>query len=83
MLGNLLQERVPIRDLVSIMEALGDWAPITKDPDLLTEYVRQKIARQITQLYKDDDGKIYCFTVDPQIEKSLRKVCKVVTRVHI
>ncbi|MGI6144223.1 MAG: flagellar biosynthesis protein FlhA [Clostridia bacterium] len=68
-LGNLLQERVPIRDLVSIMEALGDWAPITKDPDLLTEYVRQKIARQITQLYKDDDGKIYCFTVDPQIEK--------------
>ena len=68
-LGNLLQERVPIRDLVSIMEALGDWAPITKDPELLTEYVRQKIARQITQLYKDEEGKIYCFTIDPQIEK--------------
>ncbi|MGI6587755.1 MAG: flagellar biosynthesis protein FlhA [Peptococcia bacterium] len=68
-LSNLLQERVPIRDLVSIMEALGDWASITKDPELLTEYVRQKIARQIAQLYKDEKGKLYCFTVDPQIEK--------------
>jgi len=67
-LGNLLRERVPIRDLVSIMEALGDWAPLTKDPDLLTEYVRQKIAKQIVQLYKDEEGKIYCFTIDPQIE---------------
>ncbi|MDD2211460.1 MAG: flagellar biosynthesis protein FlhA [Clostridia bacterium] len=68
-LSNLLQERVPIRDLVSIMEALGDWAPLTKDPELLTEYVRQKIAKQIAQLYKDEEGKLYCFTIDPQIEK--------------
>ena len=68
-LSNLLQERVPIRDLVSIMEALGDWAPLTKDPELLTEYVRQKLARQIAQLYKDEEGKLYCFTVEPQIEK--------------
>lgn len=72
-LGNLLQERVPIRDLVSIMEALGDWAPLTKDPELLTEYVRQKIAKQIAQLYKDEEGKIYCFTIDPQIEKIIEE----------
>lgn len=68
-LSNLLRERVPIRDLVSIMEALGDWGATTKDPDLLTEYVRQKLARQIVQLYKDEKGKIYCFTVEPAIEK--------------
>lgn len=68
-LSNLLRERIPIRDLVSIMEALGDWAATTKDPDLLTEYVRQKLARQIVELYKDETGKIYCFTVEPAIEK--------------
>ena len=51
-LSNLLRERVPIRDLISILEALGDWAPFTKDPDLLTEYVRQKISHQLGQLYR-------------------------------
>jgi len=68
-LANLLKERVPIRDLISILEALGDWAPFTKDPDILTEYVRQKIARQIGQLYSDEEGKIYCITLDPRIEE--------------
>lgn len=68
-LANLLKERIPIRDLGSIMEALGDWAPLTKDPELLTEYVRQKLARQIVQLYKDNDGKIFCLTLEPQIEQ--------------
>lgn len=71
-LGNLLKERIPIRDLVSILEALGDWAPFTKDPDILTEYVRQKLSRQIGQLYGDDDGKLYCITVEPKIEEIIR-----------
>jgi len=71
-LSNLLKERVPIRDLISILEALGDWAPFTKDPDILTEYVRQKIARQIGQLYSDEDGKIYCITLDPKVEEVIR-----------
>ena len=54
------------------MEALEIGAT-TKDPDLLTEYVRQKLARQIVQLYKDEKGKIYCFTVEPAIEKLIVK----------
>ncbi|HOB81328.1 MAG TPA: flagellar biosynthesis protein FlhA [Peptococcaceae bacterium] len=68
-LANLLRERIPIRDLVLILEALGDWSPYTKDPDLLTEYVRQKLARQIAQLYTDDQGKINCLTLDPRLEQ--------------
>ncbi len=70
-LANLLRERIPIRDLVLILEALGDWSPATKDPELLTEYVRQKLARQIAQLYMDEQGKIFCLTLDSQIEQIL------------
>lgn len=70
-LANLLRERIPIRDLVLILEALGDWSSATKDPELLTEYVRQKLARQIAQLYMDDQGKIFCLTLEPQIEQFL------------
>lgn len=72
-LANLLNERIPIRDLVSIMEAMGDWAPLTKDPDILTEYVRQRIARQIGQIYGDEDGKIHCITLDPKVEGIIRE----------
>jgi flagellar biosynthesis protein FlhA len=71
-LANLLQERIPIRDLVSIMEALGDWASITKDPDMLTEYVRRKLAHQIGQLFADENGRIFCITLDPQVEENIR-----------
>lgn len=72
-LSNLLNERIPVRDLVSIMEALGDWAPLTKDPEILTEYVRQRISRQIGQIYGDEEGKIYCITLDPKVEGIIRE----------
>ncbi|PKM89935.1 MAG: flagellar biosynthesis protein FlhA [Firmicutes bacterium HGW-Firmicutes-12] len=71
-LANLLKERIPIRDLVSIMEALGDWASVTKDPEMLTEYVRRKLAHQIGQLFADENGRIFCITLDPQVEESIR-----------
>jgi len=71
-LANLLKERIPIRDLVTIMEALGDWGAISRDPDLLTEHVRQKLARQIGQLYADEEGKIYCITLDPRVEETIK-----------
>jgi len=71
-ISNLLKERIPIRDLVSIMEALGDWASLTKDPDLLTEYVRQKLAHQIGQLFADENGKIHCITLEPKVEEQIR-----------
>lgn len=72
-LSNLLNERIPVRDLVSIMEAIGDWAPLTKDPEILTEYVRQRISRQIGQIYGDEEGKIYCITLDPKVEGIIRE----------
>ncbi len=50
-LCNLLKENVPIRDMVTILEALGDYATLTKDTDLLTEYVRQRLKRVITDRF--------------------------------
>jgi flagellar biosynthesis protein FlhA len=70
-LQNLLQEGVPIRDLLTIMETLADWANITKDTDALTEYVRQALARTITELYKGPGGRIFVLTLDHNVEKTL------------
>ncbi|MGB4569358.1 MAG: flagellar biosynthesis protein FlhA [Tepidanaerobacteraceae bacterium] len=50
-LSNLLKENVPIRDLVTILETLGDYAILTKDTDMLTEYVRQRLKRVITERF--------------------------------
>ena len=55
-LANLLRERVSIRDLVTILETLADYGPLTKDTDILTEYVRQALARQISQQYRPESG---------------------------
>ena len=57
-LQNLLREQIPIRDLLTILETLADWAPITKDIDMLTEYARQAMARTITKLYQTPEGHI-------------------------
>lgn len=67
-LQNLLREGVPIRDLETILETLGDWASRTKDVEVLTEYARNGLARQICQGYVADDGKLYCISLDPQLE---------------
>ncbi len=66
-LSNLLRENVPIRDLVMILETLGDYAALTKDPDMLTEYVRQRLKRVITERFIP--SKIaQVITLDSQIE---------------
>lgn len=70
-LQNLLKEHVPVRDLLTIIETLADWAPITKDIDILTEYVRQSLARSITNLYKMPDGSLPLITLDPGVEKAV------------
>ncbi len=67
-LQNLLRENVPIRDLETILETLGDWAGRTKDIEVLTEYARNALARQICQTYMAEDGRIYCISLDPQLE---------------
>ncbi len=64
----LLRERVPIRDLETILETLGDWAGRTKDPEVLTEYVRNATARTICERHRDQDNTIHCVTLDPGVE---------------
>ncbi len=66
-LGNLLRERVSIRDMVTILETLGDYAPLSKDTELLTEYVRHALARQISRQYLHNNS-LACLTVDPKLE---------------
>jgi len=70
-LQNLLREQIPIRDLLTIMESLGDWAPMTKDIDVLTEHVRQAMARTITNLYQTDGGEIPIISLAQDVEKTI------------
>jgi len=70
---SLLREHVPVRDLEIVLETLGDWAPRTKDPEVLTEYVRNALARTICQIHRGRDNKIYCLTLDPAIEDLVNK----------
>ncbi len=66
-LAKLLHERISIRDMVTIFETLADYAQITKDTDILTEYVRHALARQISRQYAQNNM-LTCITVDPQLE---------------
>jgi len=68
-LQNLLRERVSIRDAVSILEALGEASPITKNTVLLTEYVRQAIRRQIMKPLVDSSGDLQAHVLEPNIEQ--------------
>ena len=65
---NLLRERVPVRDLETIVETLGDWSGRTKDLDVLTEYCRNALARTICKQYVDERDKLWCVTLDPALE---------------
>src|SRR5262249_31316023 len=68
---NLLRERVSIRDAVTILESLGEAAPMTKNPILLTEYVRQALRRMLVKPYLNAAGDLPAFFLDAQIEKSI------------
>jgi flagellar biosynthesis protein FlhA len=68
---NLLRERVSIRDSVTILEALGEAASMTKNPILLTEYVRQAIRRLVVKPYLNPTGELPAFFVDSKIEQSI------------
>jgi flagellar biosynthesis protein FlhA len=67
-LQNLLKERVSIRDILSILEALADYGAITKSPEILTEYVRQRLSRAITRQYQNEMGEINVITLDHEVE---------------
>ncbi|MDQ0113092.1 flagellar biosynthesis protein FlhA [Paenibacillus harenae] len=70
-LAKLLREKVSIRDLVTIFESLADHGSYTKDPDVLTEYVRQALSRQITQQFSPQGDTLRVITVGPQLEKKI------------
>jgi len=67
-LANLLSENIPIRDMASIVEALGDYGNLTRDPDMLTEYVRQALRRSISKRFIPEDV-AYAITLDPSLEQ--------------
>ena len=70
-LQNLLKERIPVRDIITILDTLLDYAPKTKDPEMLTEYVRQTLSRTITKQYVNDKGRLSVFTLDPTYENMI------------
>jgi len=73
-LRNLLHEGVPVRDMISILETLADYAPFTRDVDTLTEYVRYSLARTIARKFQASDGSVYGITLSPQLEQLLSDV---------
>lgn len=66
-LANLLKENVSIRDMVTIMETLADYSPMTHDVDMLTEYVRQALGRAISQRFFNGNSNV--ITIDPKVEQ--------------
>ena len=67
----LLHEKIPLKDMLTILETIADIAEYTKNVDLITEQVRAKLSRVITQMYTGDDGVIRLLTFDTQTEQLL------------
>ena len=70
-LKNLLADGMPVRELTTILESLGEHASKTKNPAALTEMVRKSLSRTITAQLKDENGKIYAITLDPVLEHKM------------
>ena len=68
---NLIKEGVSTRDVYSIFEAMADYAPRTTDPDVLTEFVRQRLARHISHRFTDEDGAIHYVSLGPNAENAV------------
>jgi len=66
---DLLHEKIPIVDMLTIVEAIADIAEFTKAPDILLEHVRAKLYRLITQKFKDRDGVLHIVTIKPELEQ--------------
>ena len=70
-LQNLLSEGISIRDLLTILETLADYAPTTRDTDVLTEYVRQSLKRAISTKYFPSNETTSVATLDPKVEQEI------------
>ena len=67
----LLHEKIPLKDMLSILETIADIAEFTKNVELITEQVRAKLSRVITQIYSSEDGAIKLLTFDTETEQML------------
>jgi flagellar biosynthesis protein FlhA len=70
-LQGLLQEGIPVRDLITILEALADGAVYSKNPEDLIDWVRVSLRRQITKVYELDEDRAQVITLDPDLEKRI------------
>jgi flagellar biosynthesis protein FlhA len=70
-LQNLLREKVSIRNIEFILEVLADHGPHNKDPEHLTELVRQKLGPAICQTLTNPSGELYVLTLDPAVEQNI------------
>lgn len=75
-LQNLLREGISIRDLITIFETLADYAPTTRDTDVLTEYARQNLKRAISNKYFPLNEMTSVVTLDPKIEQEIMNSVK-------
>ena len=71
-LANLLKEQISIRDMVTILETLADYGTVTKDTDLLTEYIRQRLSGYITNKYVENSA-LNVITLDSEVEEIIMK----------
>ncbi|HDS15812.1 MAG TPA: flagellar biosynthesis protein FlhA [Proteobacteria bacterium] len=71
LLQNLLREQVSIRDLMTILETMADYSTQVRDIDVLTEYVRQNLARTIVGNYLADKSRLYVVTLEPALEEQV------------
>ena len=75
-LQQLLTERVPVRNLETILEVLADFGPRTRDPELLTEYSRHALARQICAEYTDEDSVLHVVTLAPELDAEIMEAVR-------
>lgn len=71
LLKNIIRDGIPIRELTSILESLQEHASKTKNVAVLTEMVRKRLSRTITELHKNADGKILAMTLEPALEHQM------------
>ncbi|MCX7908296.1 MAG: flagellar biosynthesis protein FlhA [Ignavibacteria bacterium] len=79
-LQNLLKEGIPIKDLPLILESLLEYYKVTKNVDVLTEYVRHNLSETIKRLYQDQNGVIHCISLSPEIEQMISNVLQTNTQ---
>lgn len=72
-LQHLLREKVPVRDMVTILETMADYAGRVKEMEQMGELVRASVARTITRQFSNDEGTLSCLTLDPSAEHALQE----------